>query len=119
MDGIRVRFLGVKLRHLEALDEQAAAGRAWYDRDARRPDSVRLPAARPGCRHVYHVFAVRTDDRDRLREALTAQGFTRASTIPIPIHLQPAHADLGYHAGDFPVAETVAREVLSLPLFRK
>jgi len=78
---------------------------------------VRLPQARPGCRHVYHVYAVRTDDREKLREALDNQSIQTGVHYPIPVHLQPAHADLGYHAGDFPVAEQVAREVLSLPIF--
>jgi dTDP-4-amino-4,6-dideoxygalactose transaminase len=116
MDGIQGAILGVKLRHLEAWTNRRRQVAAWYA-EMLDGDSVRLPAARPRCRHVYHVFAVRTDDRDRLREALTAQGIHTGIHYPIPIHLQPAHADLGYHAGDFPVAETVAREVLSLPLF--
>jgi dTDP-4-amino-4,6-dideoxygalactose transaminase len=81
------------------------------------PEVVRIPQARPGCRHVYHVYAVRSRDRDRLRDVLTAQQIQTGIHYPIPIHLQPAHADLGYHAGDFPVAEQVAREVLSLPMF--
>jgi len=91
MDGIQGAILGVKAGQPRGLDEQAAQSRV-VRRDARR-DSVRLPAARPGCRHVYHVFAVRTDDRDRLREALTAQGIHTGIHYPIPIHLQPAHAD--------------------------
>jgi dTDP-4-amino-4,6-dideoxygalactose transaminase len=78
---------------------------------------VRLPKARPGCRHVYHVYVVRTGDRDKLRDVLGEQGIQTGTHYPIPVHLQAAHADLGYHAGDFPVAEQAAREVLSLPIF--
>jgi dTDP-4-amino-4,6-dideoxygalactose transaminase len=66
---------------------------------------------------VYHVFAVRADDRETLRDVLGKQGIQTGIHYPIPVHLQPAHADLGYHAGDFPNAEAAAREVLSLPLF--
>jgi dTDP-4-amino-4,6-dideoxygalactose transaminase len=66
---------------------------------------------------VYHVYAVRSDDRDGLRDALANAGIQTGIHYPIPVHLQPAHADLGYGAGDFPVAETAAREVLSLPIF--
>ena len=116
MDGIQGAILRVKLRHLEAWTERRRQVAEWYAA-ALDPDTVRLPQARPGCRHVYHVYAVRTDDREKLREALDNQGIQTGVHYPIPVHLQPAHADLGYHAGDFPVAEQVAREVLSLPIF--
>ena len=116
MDGIQGAILRVKLRHLEAWTERRRQVAEWYAA-ALDPDTVRLPQARPGCRHVYHVYAVRTGDREKLREALDNQGIQTGVHYPIPVHLQPAHADLGYHAGDFPVAEQVAREVLSLPIF--
>jgi dTDP-4-amino-4,6-dideoxygalactose transaminase len=116
MDGIQGAVLRVKLRHLEAWTEQRRQVAAWYA-ETLDPERVRLPKARPECRHVYHVFAVRIDDRDKLRDVLGAQGIQTGIHYPIPVHLQPAHADLDYHAGDFPNAETVAREVLSLPIF--
>ena len=116
MDGIQGAILRVKLRHLEQWTEQRRQVASWYA-EMLDPEVVRMPKARPGCRHVYHVYAIRSGDRDRLREALTAQQIQTGVHYPIPVHLQPAHADLGYHAGDFPVAEQVAREVLSLPIF--
>ena len=81
------------------------------------PTVVRLPRTRPGCRHVFHVYVVRSSNRDRLRAALGDAGVQSGVHYPIPVHLQPAHADLGYQAGAFPVAEAVAGEVLSLPIF--
>jgi dTDP-4-amino-4,6-dideoxygalactose transaminase len=116
MDGIQGAILRVKLRHLEAWTEQRRQV-AWWYAAALDPESVRLPKARPGCRHVYHVYVVRTGDRDTLRDMLGKQGIQTGTHYPIPVHLQAAHADLGYHAGDFPVAEQAAREVLSLPIF--
>ena len=116
MDGIQGAILRVKLRHLEAWTEKRRQVAAWYA-EMLDPESVRQPKARPGCRHVYHVFAVRADDRDTLRDVLGTQGIQTGIHYPIPVHLQPAHADLGYRAGDFPNAEAAAREVLSLPLF--
>jgi len=116
MDGIQGAILRVKLRYLEAWTERRRQVAEWYAA-ALDTESVRLPKARPGCRHVYHVYVVRTDDRDRLRDVLGKRGIQTGVHYPIPVHLQPAHADLGYHAGDFPVAEQVAREVLSLPIF--
>jgi dTDP-4-amino-4,6-dideoxygalactose transaminase len=116
MDGLQGAILRVKLRHLEDWTERRRQVAQWYAA-ALDPGSVQIPRARPGCRHVYHVYAVRTDDRDRLRDTLGKQGIQTGVHYPIPVHLQEAHADLGYHAGDFPVAEQVAREVLSLPIF--
>lgn len=116
MDGIQGAILRIKLRHLEAWTEQRRRVASWYA-EALDPETVRVPTERPGCRHVYHVYAVRSETRDELRDALTRQEIQTGIHYPIPVHLQPAHADLGYHAGDFPIAETVAREVLSLPIF--
>jgi dTDP-4-amino-4,6-dideoxygalactose transaminase len=116
MDGIQGAVLRVKLRHLEAWTEKRRQVARWYG-EALNPGTVRVPKERPDCRHVYHVYVVRSDDRDGLREALTKEGIQTGVHYPIPVHLQPAHEDLGYHAGDFPVAEAAAREVLSLPIY--
>jgi dTDP-4-amino-4,6-dideoxygalactose transaminase len=116
MDGIQGAVLRVKLRHLEAWTEKRRQVARWYG-EALNPGSVRVPKERPDCRHVYHVYVVRSDDRDGLREALAKEGIQTGIHYPIPVHLQPAHEDLGYHAGDFPVAEAAAREVLSLPIY--
>jgi dTDP-4-amino-4,6-dideoxygalactose transaminase len=78
---------------------------------------MELPQERPGCRHVYHVYTVRTSDRDRLQAALLARGIHTGIHYPIPVHLQAAHADLGHARGDFPISERLAGEVLSLPLY--
>lgn len=116
MDGIQGAVLRVKLRHLEVWTEQRRQVARWYD-DALDPRGVRLPKERPGCRHVYHVYVVRSDDRDGLRDSLGQRGIQTGIHYPIPVHLQPAHEDLGYHRGDFPVAEAIAREVVSLPIY--
>jgi dTDP-4-amino-4,6-dideoxygalactose transaminase len=116
MDGIQGAVLRVKLRHLEAWTEKRRQVARWYT-EVLDHDSVRVPNERPACRHVYHVYVVRSDDRDALRDALSKEGIQTGIHYPIPVHLQPAHADLGYRAGDFPIAEAAAREVLSLPIF--
>ncbi len=68
-------------------------------------------------RHVYHIYAIRTPDRQAWQEALQAQGIQTGIHYPTPVHLLPAFADLGYSLGDFPHAEQAANEVLSLPMF--
>lgn len=115
MDGIQGAILRVKLRHLEAWTEARRSRAARYD--ALLAGSVATPVQRPGSRHVYHVYVVRAAERDRLADALQAAGVRTAIHYPIPVHLQPAYADLGYRAGDFPVSERAAAEVLSLPMF--
>jgi len=106
----------VKLRHLEAWTEARRARAAEY-REAFAGSDVIAPVELEGCRHVYHVYAVRLRNRDATRAQLQAKGIQTGVHYPIPVHLQPAYADLGYSAGDFPVAEQVAAEVLSLPIF--
>jgi dTDP-4-amino-4,6-dideoxygalactose transaminase len=77
---------------------------------------VELPATAPWAEHVFHLYVIRTSQRERLREHLDADGIETGVHYPIPIHLQPAHEDLGYRPDDFPVAERLSREILSLPM---
>ena len=71
----------------------------------------------PYARHVYHVYAVRVQQREAMQKALSAEGIQTGIHYPIPVHMQPAYSDLGYRAGDFPHSEKAAAEVLSLPMF--
>ncbi len=68
-------------------------------------------------KHVYHLYAVRTTQRAALQHALSNQKVQTGIHYPIPVHLQPAYADLGYQVGDFPYSEHAANEVLSLPMY--
>ena len=116
MDGIQGAILRVKLRHLDAWTAARRAHAASYDRLlADLP--VSRPVVRSGSTHVYHVYALRVADRARFMDALRAKGVQTGIHYPIPVHLQPAHADLGGRVGDFPHAERAADEVLSLPMF--
>jgi len=116
MEGIQGAVLRVKLRHLEAWTEarRAAAGR--YDR-LLSGSGVPTPTQMPYARHVYHVYAIRTQSREIWQDALQKRGVSTGIHYPIPIHLLPAFADLGYVEGQFPHSEQAADEVLSLPMF--
>jgi dTDP-4-amino-4,6-dideoxygalactose transaminase len=116
MDGLQGAILGVKLRHMERWTEARRSRAALYDRALAGTD-VERPAVRSDVRHVFHVYTVRTPERDRYAEALKADGIATGIHYPVPVHLQPAHADLGYGTGSFPEAERAAAEVLSLPIF--
>jgi dTDP-4-amino-4,6-dideoxygalactose transaminase len=116
MDAIQGAILRVKLRHLPAWTERRQAHAARYD-DLLRGASVDRPTTLKDRRHVYHLYVIRTRRRAELQDALRARGIGTGIHYPIPVHLQKAHADLGYGAGDFTCAEEAAAEVLSLPLY--
>ncbi len=71
----------------------------------------------PYARHVYHLYVIRSRQRDALQAALGEQKIYTGIHYPIPVHMQKAHADLGYKQGDFPLTEKAADEILSLPMF--
>jgi dTDP-4-amino-4,6-dideoxygalactose transaminase len=116
MEGIQGAVLRVKLRHLETWTEARRASAACYDQ-LLAGSGVPTPKAMSYNRHVYHVYAIRTANRQLWQKALHAQEIQTGIHYPIPVHLQPAYADLGYTAGDFPHTEQAADQVLSLPMF--
>jgi dTDP-4-amino-4,6-dideoxygalactose transaminase len=116
MEGFQGAILRVKLRYLDQWTEGRRSAARHYENHLAQA-GVGRPAERAQCRHVYHVYAVRSSDRDGLQQRLGRLGIQTGIHYPIPVHLQPAYADLGYTEGDFPVSEMAAREVLSLPMF--
>ncbi|HEX5473143.1 MAG TPA: DegT/DnrJ/EryC1/StrS family aminotransferase [Vicinamibacterales bacterium] len=116
MDGIQGAILRVKLRYLPAWTDARRERAARYT-GLLAGSSVVPPAEMAYGRHVYHVYAVRTREREALQQTLHGRGVQTGIHYPIPVHLQTAHADLGYQRGDFPVSERLADEVLSLPMY--
>jgi len=116
MEGMQGAILRVKLRHLESWTEARRAHAARY-RALLADTGLGLPAEMPGARHVYHVFAVRTREREALIQHLAEEGIQTGVHYPVPVHLQPAYRDPAWAEGSFPNAEQAAQEVLSLPLY--
>jgi dTDP-4-amino-4,6-dideoxygalactose transaminase len=116
MEGMQGAILRVKLRYLEQWTESRRSHARQYDA-LLGALGVNYPKQLPDRRHVYHIYAVQSADRDNLQRLLQAQGIQTGLHYPIPVHLQEAHADLGYKTGDFPVSERAAAEVVSLPMF--
>lgn len=116
MDAIQGAILRVKLRRLEKWNEARRQHAKVYDQLLANSE-VLMPAIMPSNSHVWHIYAIRSKQRDNLQRALQDQGIQTGIHYPIPVHLQKAHGDLGYRLGDFPCSEEVAREVLSLPMF--
>jgi dTDP-4-amino-4,6-dideoxygalactose transaminase len=116
MDEIQGAILSVKLRYLD--DWNAARSKiATTYKNKLAETAVTLPTESANRRHAWHLFVVRSPDRDRLRDGLSKASIGTGLHYPIPLHLQPAYARLDYRQGDFPVAEKLARECLSLPMF--
>lgn len=116
MEGVQGAVLRVKLRHLDEWTEQRRRLAGLYDR-LLAGSGVGIPARDGQGRHVYHVYAVRSHGRDALQKALNLRQIQTGIHYPVPVHLQPAYANLGYRAGDLPVTERAATELLSLPMF--
>jgi dTDP-4-amino-4,6-dideoxygalactose transaminase len=119
LDALQAALLRVKLPHL---DGWAAARKANADRyrvlfAAAGLDEIMLPPEPRDRTHVYHQFVIRAPHRDALRASLGESGIGTEVYYPVPLHLQPCFADLGYGKGDFPHAERAAHEVLALPMF--
>lgn len=116
MDGIQGAILRVKLQHLEAWTEARRAHANMYNELLADYD-VQTPTALPYNRHVYHIYAICSPQRDALQKALKTQGIWTGIHYPIPVHIQEAYADLGYQQGQFPVTEQIANTELSLPMY--
>jgi dTDP-4-amino-4,6-dideoxygalactose transaminase len=117
LDGLQAAILRVKLPHLERWNARRRALADLYRGALAAVPAIELPQPSAERESVYHLFVIRCRERDSLQAHLQAAEIATAIHYPIPLHLQPAFASLGYRAGDFPCAETCAREVLALPLY--
>ncbi len=116
MEALQGAILRVKLRHLERWNEARRAIVSKYNRLLAN-SSVERPAEMPWARHVYHQYTIRTNHRDELQKALQNKGIQTGIHYALPVHLQPAYADLGYVRNSLPQSEKAAEQVLSLPLY--
>ena len=116
LDAIQAVVLEVKLRLLDGWTEARQANAEHYRAALADVDGVRTPTVAEGRRHIYNQFVLRCERRDELQEYLNVRGVGTAIYYPLPLHLQPCFADLGYLAGQLPEAERAAQETLSIPV---
>jgi dTDP-4-amino-4,6-dideoxygalactose transaminase len=115
LDSIQAAVLSIKLRYLDEWNESRRQIARWYQEGlAGLP--IELPCEPPDHQHVYHLYVIRTEERDRLRKALLDSGVETGIHYPIPLHLQQAYNWMNLPLGSFPNAEHSARTVLSLPM---
>ena len=134
MDAIQAAVLRVKLPHVAKWNEARRQHAATYDRLFAEAGLISFPSAGhpespanhapiqpltrdPRATHVFHQYVIRAHRRDELRQFLTEQKIGSEIYYPLPLHLQPVFSNLGLKAGDLPVAEQAAKEVLALPMF--
>jgi dTDP-4-amino-4,6-dideoxygalactose transaminase len=117
LDTLQAVVLRAKLRRLAAWNAERVEAAERYASLLGDVPGVRLPAVAPGNEHVWHLYVVRVPDRDAVLAALDEAGIGAGIHYPVPVHLAGVMAHLGHRAGDFPVAERAAREILSLPLY--
>ena len=117
MDGIQAAILRVKLRHLASNNQLRRAHAQFYNQSLAEVDEIVTPAEAVNGRHVYHIYAVRTPERDDMLRLLAEKNIGCAIHYPVAIHLQEAYQGLGYSEGDFPISERACAEVLSLPMY--
>jgi dTDP-4-amino-4,6-dideoxygalactose transaminase len=129
MDAIQAAVLRVKLPHLADWNQSRRQHAATYDQlfagsgltSAQTSNQlsapVRLLSRSPQAKHVFHQYVIRADRRDELRQFLTDRKIGSEIYYPLPLHLQPVFSYLGLKAGDLPISEQAAREVLALPMF--
>ena len=115
LDAVQAAVLSVKLDHLKNYNERRADIAAFYSKNL--CDSVVKPSARPGGKHCWHQYVIRTAHKEKLCAFLNEKGIGVGTFYPIPLHLQKAFDYLGYTRGDCPNAERAARETVCLPIF--
>ncbi len=116
LDEIQAALLRVKLRHLRELIDERQRLKDLYMEGIKNPE-IALPRVREGATHVRHLFVIRCGRRDELQSYLEEKGVHTQIHYPIPPHLQKCYEYMGYHEGDFPIAEAYAKSVLSLPFY--
>ena len=117
LDAIKAGCLRVKLRHLAAWNASRRQNAFRYNALLNNHNGIVTPHESPLSKSVYHLYVIRTQQRDELQRFLSRNDIATGLHYPIPLHLQKAYSHLGYKHGDFPVSEKVADEILSLPMF--
>nr|WP_232010594.1 DegT/DnrJ/EryC1/StrS family aminotransferase [Fusobacterium varium] len=116
LDELQAGLLSIKLSHLDELNDERENIMKRYLEEIKNPLLI-LPGVNKNCTHVWHLFVVRVEDRNKFQKYLEENGIGTVIHYPIPPHLSKAYEDLGYKKGDFPITENYAETVISLPIY--
>jgi dTDP-4-amino-4,6-dideoxygalactose transaminase len=117
MTGFQGAVLGVKIDHIERWTEGRRRAASLYNELLADVERVVTPTQMDYARHVYHVYGVLVKNRAEVQTKLNSAGVQNGIHYTVPMHLHPCYTELGYKKGDYPVAERIAKEELSLPMF--
>lgn len=117
LDTIQAAVLLEKLKVLDEWNSLRIKNAETYRKNLAGVEQIELPTERNTGEHIYHLFVIKTDDRDNLARYLGEKGIDTGLHYPVPIHLQKCFFGLGYREGDFPVSEKLAGKILTLPMF--
>lgn len=117
LDAIQAGVLRIKLRRLSDWNQSRRENAAYYNELLSKIEGITLPVEADFANSVYHLYVILVDDREGLQQFLSDKGIGTGLHYPLPLHLQKAYAHLGYKNGSFPVTESVAKKLISLPMF--
>jgi dTDP-4-amino-4,6-dideoxygalactose transaminase len=117
LDELQASLLNVKLKKLNEWTGQRQQIAEWYNEALTDVEGIIFPKIAEGATHVYHLYVIQTNKRDELQKYLNDHKIGSLIHYPIPPHLQGAYKNLGYKKGDFPIAEEIADNCLSLPIW--
>ncbi|NGP76695.1 DegT/DnrJ/EryC1/StrS family aminotransferase [Balneolaceae bacterium YR4-1] len=117
LDELQAAFLNIKMKYLKKWTAQRQVIAGWYNDELNGIGDLILPQEHPNSTHVYHLYVIRTGQREGLQKYLKKHDIGTLIHYPIPPHLQRAYSELNYKKGAFPVAEQLANEVLSIPIW--
>jgi dTDP-4-amino-4,6-dideoxygalactose transaminase len=117
LDAMQAAMLRVKLPYLNEWNSKRREAAANYNQLLMGASDIKTPFESERSRGNYHLYVIRTSQRDELQQHFTDNNIGTGLHYPIPLHLQQGYLNLGYRAGDFPITENLSREILSLPLF--
>lgn len=109
--------MSVKLPYLDKWNKERQEIASWYFESLQNVSQISFPTINPNSTHVFHLFVIRTENRNDLQVFLKSKGVETGIHYPIPMYLQEAYIHLGYQKGDFPVTELISETVLSLPMY--
>jgi dTDP-4-amino-4,6-dideoxygalactose transaminase len=117
LDAIQAGILQIKLRHMSEWNEKRQQNANGYNELLSEIDGIKTPHEPEWSKAVYHLYIIRTKERDRLQNHLSENYISTGLHYPVPLHLQKAYEKRGFKEGDFPVSEKAASEILSLPMY--
>jgi dTDP-4-amino-4,6-dideoxygalactose transaminase len=117
LDELQAALLSIKLKSLAEENNERIEGAAIYNSELQNIGDLMLPAIAPDASSVYHIYQIRTKQRDKLIQHLSKNEIGHIIHYPVPPHLQEAYKEMEFKKGDFPIAEEIAETCLSIPLY--